>query len=305
MAHEEEVVREEPPAHYAIRIESLSSLRSSLANTQCDDRRFSSTEFSSGGHNWVLIVDLNVKDNDKDGHISMYLKLVDKLKPGEIVNARFCFFVYNQKMDKYFAKQDMKVKRFSLLKAEWGIPDVLSLSTFNDPTKGYVINDCCVFGTEVFVLTSDFRMGTLVNKADGNRQYSWTVSQYSKLEDNKRDSAVFTFDGIPWTLQMYPRGDWRIKGKNISIYLNLGGDSNLTTGGQKVYVEYEITLKDQLGKNDIKKCATRWFQAGTSSWGWSAFLSLSDLKDPSKGYLLKDELIVEVNIKSMFSLQNA
>ncbi|GAB2275097.1 hypothetical protein Dimus_009863 [Dionaea muscipula] len=106
---------------------------------------------------------------------------------------------------------------------------------------------------------------------------------------------------------MCPRGDWREKGgKNISIFLNLGGDSNLTTGGQKVYVEYEITLKDQLGKNDdIKRCATRWFQANGGAWGYPAFLSLSDLKDPTKGYLLKDELIVEVNFKSVFSLQNA
>ncbi|GAB2275100.1 hypothetical protein Dimus_009865 [Dionaea muscipula] len=297
-----QVVREQPPANYALKIESLSSLLDSL-----DDRRLSSTQFSTGGHNWVLIVDLNgKKDDTDDGHISMYLKLIDKLKPNEAVNAMFRFFVYNQKMDNYLVKQDMSGRHFSLLKTEWGISEVLPFSIFNDATNGYVINDCCVFGTEVFVLKNDFQMGTLspVSEANVKYQYSWTVSQYSKLNDQHCVSPVFTFDGISWTLVIYPRGEGE-KGKSISVFLRLGDPSNLTIGGQKIFVKYEIILKDQLGSNDIKRCATQWFQANGKSWGYSDFLSLSDLKDPSKGYLLKDELIIEVNVSTIYTLQNA
>ncbi|GAB2275089.1 hypothetical protein Dimus_009856 [Dionaea muscipula] len=298
-----QVVREQPPANYALRIESLSSLLDSLV-----DRRLSSTEFSTGGHNWVLIVDLNEKKDDTDdGYISMYLKLIDKLKPNEAVNAMFRFFVYNQKMDNYLVKQDMTGKHFSLLKTEWGISEVLPLSTFNDAANGYVINDCCVFGTEVFVLKNDFWMGTLspVSEANVNHHYSWTVSQYSKLNDEYCNSPVFTFDGISWKLEMCPQGDARVKGKNISIFLSFGDDSKLTIGGGKIFVEFEIILKDQLGSNDIKRSGRRWFQANGGAWGYPAFLSLSDLKDPTKGYLLKDELIIEADVKTIFRLQNA
>ncbi|GAB2275091.1 hypothetical protein Dimus_009858 [Dionaea muscipula] len=169
----------------------------------------------------------------------MYLKLVDKLKPGEVVNAVFTFLVYNQKLDNYFTKQgfvDMNIinvcpafsnfflclllyiacsisyiffilfcsfhsdrtgKCFRPSKTEWGISKVLSLSTFNDPVRGYVVNDCCVLGAEVFVRKNDFEMGALSLVSKDNVNHSWTVSQYSKLED-KCVSPIFSFDGISW-----------------------------------------------------------------------------------------------------------
>ncbi|GAB2275094.1 hypothetical protein Dimus_009861, partial [Dionaea muscipula] len=296
------VVRYQPPAHYILGIESLSSVRSSLA--KFGDGRISSSEFSACGHKWVLIVDLNGKDNDKDGHISMYLKLIDKLEPEEDVRAVFSFFVYNQKLHNYFTKQDMIGKRFRGLKTEWGIAKVLSLSTFNDPTKGYVICDYCEFGTEVFVRKSaDFQMGTLslVTRANVSRQYCWRVSDYSKL-DGKCESRPFTFDGISWTLLMYPRGNAQEQGKSISVYLSLDDDSKLSIGGKRIFAEYDITLKDGLGSKDIKKSFMVWFHADVVDWGFSAFLPLSDL---SKRYLRKDELIIEVDMKTMIRLEDA
>ncbi|GAB2275090.1 hypothetical protein Dimus_009857 [Dionaea muscipula] len=253
------------------------------------------------------MVDLNGnEDSAGDGYISMYLKLVDELKPGEVVNAMFRFFVYNQKRDNYFTKQDMIGKRFSLLKPEWGIRKVLSLSTFNNPTKGYVIDDCCVFGAEVFVLENDSRVETLSLIKDAvNYQYSWTVSKYSKLNDQYcMSSPAFSFDGISWTLLLYPRGNGREEGKSISIFLRMLDHSNLSIDEEKVFVDYEITLKDQLGSQDVKKCDAAWFQADGGAWGYPAFLSLSDLKNPSKGYLLMDKLIIELDVKTMFRLEN-
>ncbi|GAB2275099.1 hypothetical protein Dimus_009864 [Dionaea muscipula] len=246
------VVREQPPAHYTLRIESLSSLRTSLAKRK--DRRISSQEFTASGHKWVLIVDLNgEKDDAGDEHISMYLKLVDRLKPGEVVNAVFSFFVYNQQLDKYFTKQDMIGKRFKC---------------------------------EANVIV--------------NHQYCWRVNQYSKLKD-RCESPVFTFNGISWTLQLYPKGNAQAKGKNISIYLCLDDPSKLSIGVKKIFAEYEITLKDQLGSKHIKKSAINWYDADVDDWGFPAFLPLSDLW---KGYLLNDALIIEVNIKTMFSLED-
>ncbi|GAB2275116.1 hypothetical protein Dimus_009881 [Dionaea muscipula] len=156
----------------------------------------------------------------------MYLKLIDKLKPDEVVNAVFSFFVYNQILDNYFIKQDMTGKPFSVLKAEWGIAELLSLNTFNDPLSTTAV---CL-------------------------ELSWTVSKYFQLNDQFFLSPVFTFDGISWKLFMYPGGAIE-EGKNISISLCLHDHSKLTYAGEKIFVEYEIILKDQLGGNDIRTSA--------------------------------------------------
>lgn len=38
------------------------------------------------------------------------------------------------------------------MNTEWGFPQFVSLTTFSDPVNGYLLEDSCVFGAEVFVI---------------------------------------------------------------------------------------------------------------------------------------------------------
>ncbi|AES62898.2 TRAF family protein, putative [Medicago truncatula] len=48
---------------------------------------------------------------------------------------------YNFIDDEYVTTQDASVRRFHVLKKEWGIPKFINLDTFKDPTKGYLLDD--------------------------------------------------------------------------------------------------------------------------------------------------------------------
>jgi hypothetical protein len=127
--------------------------------------------------------------NGPTNHIAVYLEIVDieKYCLGWEVNASFKLFVFDKKkgpirdhsrfslyrliyMHKcaivrtqyylpyfmiilaiYLVDADAEIKRFHDVKTEWGFNKFLPLDSFNCHCNGYLVNDCCVFGVEVFV----------------------------------------------------------------------------------------------------------------------------------------------------------
>ena len=51
----------------------------------------------------------------------------------------------------FFVDADGTIRKFHDMKTEWGFAKNFPLDTFNDVSHGYLVNDCCVFGVEVFV----------------------------------------------------------------------------------------------------------------------------------------------------------
>ncbi|KAJ4840908.1 hypothetical protein Tsubulata_001101 [Turnera subulata] len=74
--------------------------------------------------------------------------------PSWEVNVNVKFFVLDQIPGQYLIIPDAigEEKRFDWMKIEWCFPNLLSHDTLNDPSKGYLVNDCCVFGVGVSVL---------------------------------------------------------------------------------------------------------------------------------------------------------
>ncbi|KDP40940.1 hypothetical protein JCGZ_24939 [Jatropha curcas] len=88
------------------------------------------------------------------GHISLYLAMVETeaaLK-GNQVDVTLKFFVYDHIRDEYLTIEEGKVKNYHYLKTEHGFDQLLPLTTFEDPSNGYLVDDCCVLGVEVHVL---------------------------------------------------------------------------------------------------------------------------------------------------------
>ena len=92
------------------------------------------------------------------------------------------------------------IRRFHELKTEWGIDQLLSHDTLNDSSNnGYLIDDTCVFGVEVFVIKCPFKGECLsmVNKPQSN-YFTWRIDKFMASKDKVYYSEQFTVEGRKW-----------------------------------------------------------------------------------------------------------
>ncbi|KAK0596423.1 hypothetical protein LWI29_015550 [Acer saccharum] len=64
----------------------------------------------------------------------------------------FDFIGKEVKISQILKKAKGALKYFDNLRNEHGCAQLISLDELNDPSNGYLVNDCCVFGVEVFVI---------------------------------------------------------------------------------------------------------------------------------------------------------
>ncbi|KAM7482318.1 hypothetical protein LguiB_006901 [Lonicera macranthoides] len=291
------LVSDVPPAHYTFNINSFSELSKILSKTGL--KKYESGNFEIGGYKWTLLL---YPDGDKErggeGHISLSLVLAktNSLPLGLEVNASFKFFVYDQIRDKYLTieYENRKERRFQAIKNEWGVPKLLALTTFNNAANGYLINNCCIFGVEVFVrsCTGKGESFSVIRHPQAGR-LSWKVKHFSSLSKRFICSRDFTVGGHKWHLLLYPKGDSTvIEGNSLSFFLR--SNDSMGHPGQKIYVEYTLRVRNQVAGNHKEQKGVHWFSANAR--GWSNFMLLSDLTDKRKGYMVKGTVIVEVEI---------
>ena len=97
-------------------------------------------------------------------------------------------------------------KLFDNLRTEHGCSQLISLDELNDPCNGYLVNDCCVFGVEVFVIQPSFGNEETLNmvKEPNGRTYTWSIKNFSKLNDNLQYSNEFIVGGRKWYVHITP-----------------------------------------------------------------------------------------------------
>ncbi|KAL2925653.1 Ubiquitin carboxyl-terminal hydrolase 12 [Bienertia sinuspersici] len=113
---------------------------------------------------WVRVLSVYPSGNEKedgDDHLSLYVALVGKLNSGTSINASIQFFIYDQIRDNYRTFLDVGDKRFHALKTKWGISKLLPLETFADASNGFLDNDCCSFGGEIFVRNAQIKRSSV------------------------------------------------------------------------------------------------------------------------------------------------
>ncbi|RVW82523.1 Ubiquitin carboxyl-terminal hydrolase 12 [Vitis vinifera] len=117
------------------------------------------------------------------------------------------------------------------------------------------------------------------------------------------DSCIFGAQ-----LSLYPEGNGKAKNKSLSLFLELAHCEKLHHQS-KLYTEFELLIRDQyLDENvkpsHVKSNAKVWFCDSNKVWGFADMVSLSDLNDKSKDFLLNDSLIVEAKILLMMHSKN-
>ncbi|GAB4838757.1 hypothetical protein Ancab_028301 [Ancistrocladus abbreviatus] len=292
-------IRDKEPSDLKFEIESFGALVNSVARMRSVDK-IESSEFTSGGHSWVMVIYLNgnMRDNGT-GHVSLYLRLVEKPTGGNSVNASFKFFILDKQRETYVTIHDCKERKFDAGHLEWGISQALPIADFTDTSNGLLVNESCTLGAEVYVIKNTptlVRLSLMQEKT--KRSYTWVVGYFSRLT-KEAYSSIFLIEERLWKLCLYPKGNLRGKDKYLSLYLYLEDATDLT-GGSKLYVDFVLSIKDQINDRNHEKSVGFWFDSDKDHEGFDDFLPLTELNNPLKGYKADGTVIIEATINEMF-----
>ncbi|XP_030471518.2 uncharacterized protein LOC115689571 [Syzygium oleosum] len=281
-------IRDVAPAHYVLKIESFSLFAKN------NKEKYESNEFEAGCYKWKLILYPNGdKSRNGEDHISVYLAVsgTSPFQLGGVTHVAVRFSLYDQICDRYLIKQG-RVTRFHALRSDWGVPRYMPLKIFADPSNGYLVDDTCVFGVEVFVIKSS-GVGECVRTLKESTSYTheWKISRLADWSEYQF-SDVFTVGVYKWKVWLCPRGDFDNRGQNLSMYLWLFEADKLASG-QKVNVRFVIRLK---GQNNVvhhqPEASTKWFSSSISYWGWPSFMPLKTVQERVKD----DPCVIEAEV---------
>uniref|UniRef100_M1DE71 Meprin and TRAF homology domain-containing protein / MATH domain-containing protein n=1 Tax=Solanum tuberosum TaxID=4113 RepID=M1DE71_SOLTU len=238
-------------------------------------------------------------DGDGTGHISIYLAVIGASLLDSVceVNASFSFLIFNQIHDNFTVMKGME-RRFRNIKTEWGFSKCICHKTFKDPSNGYLVDDKCIFGVDVYVIKNQ-RIGECMSLLKGIELYKneWKITKFTKLKKRAYYSEEFTVEGYKWKLLLYPTGDSRQNGQNISIFLE-SVDAKGFDRQKSVKAKFSISVKNRISgyKHHKKSGGVNWYSATASGWGWSSFMGCCEFNDPKKGFLIEDCCIVEAEV---------
>ncbi|XP_044508657.1 ubiquitin C-terminal hydrolase 12-like [Mangifera indica] len=124
-------------------------------------------------------------------------------------------------------------------------------------------------------------------------KFTWTIENFTRLNTKKHYSDVFIVGGYKWRILIFPKGN---NVDHLSMYLDVADSSTLPYGWIR-YAQFSLAVVNQAhSKYSIRKEAQHQFNARESDWGFTSFMPLGDLCDPSRGYLVNDMVVVEAEV---------
>ncbi|KAL3817953.1 hypothetical protein ACJIZ3_003858 [Penstemon smallii] len=224
----------------------------------------------------------------------MYLVIAEgnSLPPGWEIRAVFRLFLLDQNRDIYLTLQDTAVKgrRFHGMKLESGFDKFIPQIAFNDSANGYLVNDTCVFGAEVYSLS-------MIKDAISYKN-TWRIENFCSLTEECVDSKPFNAADRKWKIQLYPMGKGSGTGSYISMYLTLAEPQNLPPAS-KIYAEFTLRILDQLNRNHYFGKGKILFLVQVTSnatCGWPRFVSHGYFNLATVGLLVKNICLVEAEV---------
>ncbi|KAI3750855.1 hypothetical protein L2E82_21722 [Cichorium intybus] len=124
-------------------------------------------------------------------------------------------------------------------------------------------------------------------------RFTWTIENFSRLTGKKLYSEVFFVGGYKWRVLIFPKGN---NVDHLSMYLDVADSTSLPYGWSR-YAHFSLAVINQIhNKFTMRKDTQHQFNGRESDWGFTSFMPLSDLYDPSRGYILNDTCIVEADV---------
>ncbi|XP_042508988.1 uncharacterized protein LOC122084644 isoform X2 [Macadamia integrifolia] len=265
--------RDEPPTHYTFKITKFS-----LFSERFGKRCYSQT-FHAGGYKWELVLYPNGNDKGKGHHLSLYLRIRNdtNLPLGWEVQAVFRLFSFDQVRGRYLMLEETQGKRFHAMKTEWGSDEFIPLSVFKNQSYGYLVNDTCVFGAEVFII-GESRTGQseclCLSRGSGS-YYKWIVRLFSKGHHEVKEPIMKSAYGVP--MGKSATYDTTFPSSKIGVPMKPMRDD------MPMHYTFKIKSFSQLCKLPKIRCDSKVFCAG--GYNWKMSLSLNKNKQQKVHYL--------------------
>ncbi|XP_076890783.1 ubiquitin C-terminal hydrolase 12-like isoform X2 [Bidens hawaiensis] len=124
-------------------------------------------------------------------------------------------------------------------------------------------------------------------------RFTWTIENFSRLSGKKLYSDAFFVGGYKWRVLIFPKGN---NVDHLSMYLDVADSTALPYGWSR-YAQFSLAVVNQVhSKFTMRKDTQHQFNARESDWGFTSFMPLSELYEPSRGYLLNDTCIIEADV---------
>ncbi|XP_021829727.1 ubiquitin carboxyl-terminal hydrolase 13-like [Prunus avium] len=124
-------------------------------------------------------------------------------------------------------------------------------------------------------------------------RFTWTIESFSRLNTKKLYSDIFLVGGYKWRILIFPKGN---NVDHLSMYLDVADSGTLPYGWSR-YAQFSLSIVNQIhSKYSIRKETQHQFNARESDWGFTSFMPLGELYDPSRGYIVNDTCIVEADV---------
>ncbi|EYU25597.1 hypothetical protein MIMGU_mgv1a018440mg, partial [Erythranthe guttata] len=118
---------------------------------------------------------------------------------------------------------------FQATKSEWGISKFISRKVLSDPSNGYITDDSCVFGAEVFVVKRELVIErVLLTNVNTYYNHALEISGFSQFPQ-RWVSEEFDAGHQKWKILLYPKGNAEGTGSHVSIYLYYLGTESVQT----------------------------------------------------------------------------
>ncbi|KAL9816864.1 putative ubiquitinyl hydrolase 1 [Arabidopsis thaliana] len=284
-----ETIREEAPSSYLMKLVGFSEVKFS-------HQPYESADFDVGGHKWRLIFYPagKVDEGGKD-HVSIYAR-IENVGASMQIDAELKFFIYNHNNKQYSVFQDGTMKHYNKEKKEWGFAQMLLFSKFNDPKNGYIDGNACIVGVEIFVIKPIEKVERVVfTQNPPENKFTWKISHFSYIGDKRYYySDEFVVGDRKWRLKISPKGDKKVRA--LSVYVQAMAYLPNAVASS-TYAKLRLRLLNQKNSNHIEKRVFHFYsrENGDGS-GISELISVEDLNDESKGYLVEDSIVLETTL---------
>uniref|UniRef100_A0A452YI59 MATH domain-containing protein n=3 Tax=Aegilops tauschii subsp. strangulata TaxID=200361 RepID=A0A452YI59_AEGTS len=271
-----------------------------------------SATFHCSGYNWHLqVIPMHKETGSETPYVALHLMTSqERMVPGHTVHVVFELSIYNHSKGMYcgckagcnFDFKNAHSKENCLIPLQ----ELLNSSAF-------LVDDNCVFAVEILKIDASSpkkkavvlqKKATTVQNLFVQRKgfvkgtYTWTMNNFLELDLKYFvRSPTFEAGGQKWYIGMYPRGDL-YSTDCLSLYLYLDAWDEIRLESKKVVV-MTLSILDQKNGKHLTVTSGLWVFTGGHGLGWADFLRLSQLKDPSGGYVVGSSCIVKLDVYLM------
>eukprot|EP00878_Enallax_costatus_P010709 GHUV01011185.1.p1 GENE.GHUV01011185.1~~GHUV01011185.1.p1 ORF type:complete len:671 (+),score=192.28 GHUV01011185.1:167-2179(+) len=125
-------------------------------------------------------------------------------------------------------------------------------------------------------------------------EYTWEINDWSKIADPKKYSENFEIGTHIWRILVCPRG--MNNPGCLSLYLD-SPEAAFAPANLNPTASFKLSIVNQKtpGQDYFKDSRHKWSQQETD-WGFTQFISLAELHDADRGFLVDDRVIIKVEI---------